>query len=111
MGSPVSAVVANLYMEFFEEEALNSARVLWKRYVDDTFCIVKKGSEKHSLDHLNSVRLSIKFTMESEEDSKLPFLDCLLKRESDGMLTSTVYRKPTHTHIDTFTLRLIILLL
>ncbi len=28
---------------------------------------------------------------------KLPFLDCLLKRESDGMLTSTVYRKPTHT--------------
>ncbi len=37
--------------------------------------------------------------MESEEDSKLPFLDRLLKREreSDGVLTSTVYRKPTHT--------------
>ncbi len=100
IGSPVSAVVANLYMEFFEEEALNSAPVklvLWKRYVDDTFCIVKKGSEKHLLYHLNSVRPYIKFTMESEEDSKLPFLDCLLKRESDSMLTSTVYRKPTHT--------------
>ncbi len=27
MGSPVSAVVANLYMEFFEEIALNSAPV------------------------------------------------------------------------------------
>ncbi len=98
MGSPVSAVVANLYMEFFDEEALNSAPVkpiLWKRYVDDTFCIVRKGSEKHLLDHLNSVRPSIKFTMESEEDSK----DCLLKRERvcDGMLTSTVYRKFTHT--------------
>ncbi len=40
MGSPVSAVVANLYMEFFEEEDLNSASVkpvLWKRYVDDIF--------------------------------------------------------------------------
>ncbi len=36
--------------------------------------------------------------MELEEDSKLPFLDCLLQSESDGMLTSTVYRKkPTHT--------------
>ncbi len=95
IGSPVSAVVASLYMEFFEEEDLNSAPVklvLWKRYVDNTICIVKKGSEKHLLDHLNSVRP----TMESE-DSKLPFLDCLLKRESDGMLTSTVYRKPTHT--------------
>ncbi len=71
MGSPVSAVVANLYMEFFEEEALNSVpvkSVLWKRYVDDTFCIVKKGSEKHLLGHLNSVR-PIHFAMESEEDS------------------------------------------
>ncbi len=76
MGSPVSAVVANLYMEFFEEEAVYSAPlkpVLWKRYIDDTVCIVMKGSEKHLLDHLNSGRPPIKFTMESEEDSKLPF--------------------------------------
>ncbi len=46
MGSPISAVVANLYMEFFEKEALNSTPVkpvLWKKYVDDTFCLVKKG--------------------------------------------------------------------
>ncbi len=76
MGSPVSAVVANLYMEFFEEE-------ICRRH------FFKKGSEKHLLDQLNSIRPSIKFTMESEEDSKLPFLDCLLKRESDGVLTST----------------------
>ncbi len=65
-------------MECFEEEALNSAPVkpvLRKRYVDDIFCIVKNGSEKHLLDHLNSVRSSIKFTMESEEECKLPFLD------------------------------------
>ena len=43
MGSPVSAVVANLYMEFFEDLALTSAPKrprMWKRYVDDTCCIV-----------------------------------------------------------------------
>ena len=36
MGSPVSAVVANLYMEFFEELALETAPTrpkLWKRPV------------------------------------------------------------------------------
>ena len=46
MGSPVSAVVTNIYMEFFEELALEMAQIrprLWKRYVDKTFCIHRKG--------------------------------------------------------------------
>lgn len=44
MGSPVSALVANLYTEFFEELILESAPVRPKLYVDDTCCIVKKGT-------------------------------------------------------------------
>ena len=40
MGSPVSPVVANLYMEFLEQRAISTAPIeckprLWKRYVDD----------------------------------------------------------------------------
>ena len=100
MGSPVSAVVANLYMEFFEELALRSAPTkprLWKRYVDDTCCIVKKGTMEGLLSHLNSVRPSIKFTVEVEKEGSLPFLDALLQRKDDGNLDVTVYRKPTHT--------------
>ena len=100
MGSPVSAVVANLYMEFFEELALKTSPVkprVWKRYVDDTFCIMKKGSEMMFLEHLNKVRPSIKFTVELEKDGKLPFLDCLLEVGNDGKVLSTVYRKQTHT--------------
>ena len=45
MRSPVSPFVANIYMEMFEELALRTATHVprvWKRYVDDTFCIIEK---------------------------------------------------------------------
>ena len=67
MGSPVSAVVANLYMEFFEELALRSAPVrprLWKKYVDNMCCIAKRNTMEGLLNHLNSIQPSIQFTLE-----------------------------------------------
>ena len=100
MGSPVSAVVTDLYMEFFEELALRTVPMqhrFWKRYVDDTCCIVKKGIVEKLLTHLNNVRPSIRFTVKVEKDGRLPFLDTLLQRRDDGSLDVTVYRKPTHT--------------
>ena len=87
MGSPVSAVVANLYMEFFEELALETAPTrprLWKRYVDDTFCILRKGSTEELLHHLNGVRPTIKFMME-QEDGTTPFLDTLLRMSKSAI--------------------------
>ncbi len=100
MGSPVSAVVANLYMEFFEELALKSAPSrprFWKRYVDDTCCIVKRDAVEPLLCHLNDVRPTIKFTMELEKDGSLPFLDTKLTRRDNGTLSVAVFRKQTHT--------------
>ena len=58
MGSPVSAVMANLFMEFFENLALSTSPVkpsMWKRYVDDILCFLKKGGEKDFLDHINGI--------------------------------------------------------
>ena len=63
----------------------------------DTFCILRKGSTKELLSHLNGIRPTIKFTVEQEEDGALPFLDMLLRRRGDGSLDVSVYRKPTHT--------------
>ena len=74
MGSPISAVVDNLYMEFFEELALETAPTrprLWKRYVDDTFCILRKGSTEELLHHLNRARPTIKFTEKTGHPSSL----------------------------------------
>jgi hypothetical protein len=102
MGSPLSPVIANFYMEYFEQKALETATLkpkCWYRYVDDTFTIWPHGAEKLSnfLQHLNSINKNIQFTMETENDGKLPFLDILIYKTIDGRLGHRVYRKPTHT--------------
>ena len=45
----------------------------------------------------NSLHPRTKFTMETEENSQLPFLDILIQRNSDNTISVRVYRKPTHT--------------
>nr|XP_022910654.1 uncharacterized protein LOC111421707 [Onthophagus taurus] len=103
MGSPLSPVIANFYMEMFEEEAPKKSPwkpKLWLRYVDDTFVIWQHGKEQlqEFLDHLNSQHPMIKFTMETENAKQLPFLDVLVTRKTDGGMEMGVYRKKTHTN-------------
>ena len=101
MGSPVSPIVANLYMEYLEQNALSTAPHpprFWHRYVDDTFVIHKEGNKQGFLQHINSVDPAIRFTVEdNKEDGSIPFLDTIVKPGVDGSLSISVYRKPTHT--------------
>ena len=100
MGSPVSAVVANLFMENFEQRAIDTLSIppkLWHRYVDDTFSIVKRHAVNSMLNQLNALNNNIQFTMELEDNGRLPFLDTTVKRTEDGRLETMVYRKATHT--------------
>ena len=72
VGSPVSPVVANLFMEHIEEEVINSSlhKVrFWRRYVHDTFCFLQKSSVENVLNVLNSISPTINFTVE-EKDKK-----------------------------------------
>ena len=84
MGSPVTVVIASLCMEDFEEQALTSAPCMtkiWKRYVDD---ILSCDKIDIFLQHLNSQQPTIRFTMETETNNTIPFLDTLVTRDSDG---------------------------
>jgi len=104
MGSTLSPVIANFYMEDFESRAIEQAPFkpkCWYRYVDDTFVIWPHGLDKLQgfLDHLNSLQDKIQFTIETEKDGHLPFLDIDIYRKIDGTLGHKVYRKQTHTNL------------
>jgi hypothetical protein len=99
MGSPLSAVLACLFMETLERDHYRDIigrHSTWLRYVDDVLVIVPRRScLHHTLTRLNSVHEKIQFTVEEEEDQKLPFLDTLIHR-GDEDLRFSVYRKPTN---------------
>ena len=102
MGSPVSPIVANLFMEDFEERAPSTFPTpprKYGRYVDDTFSVLLTRIIQAFHDHINSISRSIKWTREEEKDGKLPILDVLITRKPDGSVSTSVYRKPTHTDL------------
>ena len=99
MGSSLSPVLCNLYMEYFETELMNNIQnkpLLWVRYVDDVFAILDNETDHLALlDEINSLSPTIKFTFEMEKDGQLPFLDCNV-RNSEGRFHFNIYRKPTN---------------
>ena len=107
MGSPVSPVVANLCMEAIEEVAINTSEIqpkVLKRYVDDSFCIIKRNAVNSFHTTLNSIDPHILFTTEEASDQQIAFLDTLVSRK-DNTITIGVYiaKQPTRTFLLTMT--------
>lgn len=100
MGSPVSPIVANLFMEDFEDKALtafHSPPRYWGRYMDDTMTVLKSAVVDEFSEHLNNLHPAIKFTREMEDNNTIAMLDTRITRSDEGTLSFSVYRKPTHT--------------
>ena len=105
MGSPVSPLVANFFMEWLEGEVNTKATSdikprMWKRYVGDVLAIISVGKSDELNLYLNSIDQTgnIKCTCEQPSNNSIAFLDTLITRESNGHITTTVYRKATHTN-------------
>lgn len=78
-------------MESLEQQAITTSSYkprIWKRYVDDTLTILDRANVDSFLQHLNNQQPSLRFTMETENDYKLAFLDTAVSRETDGRLTT-----------------------
>ena len=103
MGSPLSPVLSNIYMEYFEKHLLPSIvdfEIIWFRYVDDVFAIIPNNVNIDAfLNSLNNLSHSIKFTTEKEANNCLPFLDVQVMRGNNNRPCFKVYRKPTHSNL------------
>lgn len=98
MGSPVSMACANLVMEDIESRALKALSykpLIYCRFVDDTILAIPRDQIQNTINIFNSIDSNIKFTMEIESDKKLPFLDTLIIRSSNGLLRTDWFRKKT----------------
>ena len=82
--------MANIFMFHFQEKWVlnNNARPsVWFQYVDDTFTLFdNKNSATQFLYYFSNCHANIKFTLEFEEKSTIPFLDILIKRHNHTLI-------------------------
>ena len=97
MGSPLGPTFANFYMGELENNIFENHEekpLIYVRYVDDIFVLVKSEEELINLKHTFQEHSVLNFTYEIGVASKLPFLDILVHNNGTKFETS-VYHKPT----------------
>ncbi len=98
MGSPVSPIVVNLYMEIFEQKALASFEqgivTKWFRYVDDTFVVIKEDRKEAFFEHINNVDVDV-YRKPTHTDQYLLFDSCYPLEHKLGVIRTLEYRDKT----------------
>ena len=98
MGSPLSPVLACLYMEDLEAGPIQDiiGNNLWIRYIDDCLFVGESDSFCDDiLKKINNITERLNFTMERAVNNILPFLDTILHLEGEK-ISFSVYRKPSN---------------
>ena len=112
MNSPLGSSLANAFLSHHEKKLIKHFRqgfklVFYRRYVDDIFTLLESNDHlKHfpkevvqdQRGFLNSCPINMSFSMETEAESNLSFLDVKIIPEQ-GKLATTIYRKPTFSNV------------
>jgi hypothetical protein len=102
IGTTMAVVYAVIFMHVFETAALAGAPfspLVWLRFIDDVFMIWPHSEESLSVfvTYLNSINSSIQFTYRCSRSS-IDFLDILVSKDSDGLVSTDLFIKETDTH-------------
>ena len=106
MGSTLGPTLANIFLCYHKNNWLKDCPkdfkpVYYKRYVDDIFVLFNKPErEQFFLQYMNKKHKNMKFSIETEMNGSLSFLDMKIFRENDKFVTS-VFRKETFSGVYT----------
>ena len=100
MGSPLGPILANIFMTDLENKVFKKFQgnlpTFYKRYVDDIFLVFNDRDDSELfLEFMNCQHSNIKFTLETEKNDCLSFLDVLIMRSTDGVISTSLFRKET----------------
>ena len=104
MDSPLGNALANPFMSYHGKNLLNNClqrfkSVFYQCYDDDIFILFKSNDHsKFFQDFRNSCHINMSFSMETDKENKLSFLDVEIICEK-GKFKTTVYRKATFSDI------------
>lgn len=99
MGSPISSTIAQLVMEHLEETTINNLDfdiTFFKRYVDDCLTSVPENKINEILTAFNDFHPSLQFTIETEKNNEINFLDLtLIRNVNENNIKTKWYTKKT----------------
>ena len=79
MGSCISPILADIFMEFVEHRAISTFHTppkLWVRYVDDTFCVIEQQYAEEFYKHLNTDWLAYIYMTVKQNQSAIFTITC-----------------------------------
>ena len=100
MGSSLGQILADIFMSDLENKVFDTfdgnLPLFYKRYVDDIFLVFNDRDDCELFyEYMNRQHPNIKFTLDIEENECLPFLDVLVSRSADSVVSTSLYRKDT----------------
>ena len=104
MGSPVSPILANFFMEWLEQQAITTTPIdckpkLWKRYVDDILETINRGKVEALTDHSQRNRQNKQHQIHARTREKWPDpVSGHPYHQEGGRIHQTTGLQESHTH-------------